>query len=1230
MRHVKLVLDILKKEKLYLSSTKLYFFEKELKLLGHVIDDEGVRMDPAKVDDVLKWKTPTNRDLLRTFLGAAGYLANNVPGVRVPMGHLSKLVGDTVPFRWHATEQRAFEEVKDLIQTYRNHHRVTLKYGDGQPPINVVTDGCATGIAGLVSQGEDWQTAPIAAFYSAKLNSAQQNYAVHEIELLAGVETMLRHRNILQGAKFIWYTDHKALIHLLKQKNLTGRQARWMEKISEFDFEVVYVSGSSNVLADALSRIYSNDESGTVRARSEYTEHDDNKNDMLATHEVSMPLLVGLEARAASLSDLKNREGGSKKQRLPDGLDTPVPGTGRGCRKRRAPGDYARLNEGVDVSGERSSDDSSDTVKRTERVVLEVEDPVVRQEGGSVNKPDALKNKPSPEPEPIKTREEVIPSETAHDFAETLIHDFIDSLAPVKQIQTWMAPGLIEVIADGTPSFNLPFCLRNRYEEDPFFKNILEAPKEYKNFELEGGLIFLKVDNKRLLCIPRIVVEGRSAQEVVISHAHSLLAHLGAHKTLIYLRDHVWWKQMSNDVHKYCESCIVCRKSKPNNQKPYGLLNPLPVPVRPWEAIGIDFVGPLPVSKNRNGEFDTITVIIDLLTAMVHLVPSRQDFRAKDVADLVFDHVYKLHGLPKAIVSDRDSLFTSTFWKHLHKLIGVELRMSSAYHPETDGSTERANRTVTQMLRQCVRPDQKDWVTKLPAIEFAINSARSESTGYAPFFLNTGRMPRSMIWDSADKTEYPGVRTYAQKMKEAIMTAHDSILAARVKQIRAANRQRRPAPFKEGDLVYLSSKDLKIPKGRARKLIPKYIGPYKILKAHRNDSFVIELPPELKRRGIHGVFHSSKLRIHIPNDDRLFPGRLVTQVTDFTENSKEWAVERIVSHKGAGTNAHFEVEWKSGDRTWMPYDQVAHLNALNAYFEVLGIDRVSELKRGSGNPPDDDPQVFFNALRPARLSKAVLNDGNWEGDPVMVSQVAPNSAMQDNVDLLADHPYFRFRGEGYICRSPDAWKLIEFSRKDVEHILVQSAMKTTVDKGDGKPVSLPDRYMEFAVVYNQWDEADKVVGTNNEPVAVPAACTTEAENARSSGVAFEPGDPAAVPFPEPGEVMDEEGGRPSQGKARARSQKNKRPKPAKAGTDNQVDYLTTVDGQLDLLRDVVLIQARTRAKAEMRKITAMEERRKRRRDRNGRKEERRKRPPRGDGPSKASGSAHEGDDRMVE
>jgi hypothetical protein len=128
-----------------------------------------------------------------------------------------------------------------------------LDYKDDAPPINLITDACTTGIASIVSQGEDWKTAKVAAFFSVKLNSAQQNYLVHELEMFAGVVTMKRHRDIFYGTKFRWFTDHKALIHLLDQKNLSGRQARWIEAISNFNFKIIYIEGSQNVLSDALS-----------------------------------------------------------------------------------------------------------------------------------------------------------------------------------------------------------------------------------------------------------------------------------------------------------------------------------------------------------------------------------------------------------------------------------------------------------------------------------------------------------------------------------------------------------------------------------------------------------------------------------------------------------------------------------------------------------------------------------------------------------------------------------------------------------------------------------------------------------------------------------------------------------------------------------------------------------------------------------------------------------------
>ncbi len=243
------------------------------------------------------------------------------------------------------------------------------------------------------------------------------------------------------------------------------------------------------------------------------------------------------------------------------------------------------------------------------------------------------------------------------------------------------------------------------------------------------------------------------------------------------------------------------------------------------------------------------------------------------MAELVFAEVYKHHGLPKAIVSNRDTLFTSTFWNHLHKLIGTKLKMLSTYHPETDGMTERANQTIGQMLRQCIRPDQKDWVARLPAIEFTINLARSETTGYSPFFLNSGRVPRSMLWDSANKTEYPAVRVFAQRIKQAEMAVHDSILEARVKQTRDTNRKRIPVSFTKGDLVYISTKNITFPKGLAQKLVPKYIRPYRIIKDFKNSSFRIDIPAILSKRGVHNVFYVSYLRVHHPNNDRLFPGR---------------------------------------------------------------------------------------------------------------------------------------------------------------------------------------------------------------------------------------------------------------------------------------------------------------------------------------------------------------------
>ncbi|KNZ74391.1 hypothetical protein J132_06961 [Termitomyces sp. J132] len=167
------------------------------------------------------------------------------------------------------------------------------------------------------------------------------------------------------------------------------------------------------------------------------------------------------------------------------------------------------------------------------------------------------------------------------------------------------------------------------------------------------------------------------------------------------------------------------------------------------------------------------------------------------------------------------------------------------------------------------------------------------------------------------------------------MVGHDSVLAAQVKQTRLANHKHKSVSFIEGDLVYVSMKNLTYPKGLACKLIPKFMGPHSILADYGNQSFCVKLPASMKQCGVHDIFHAFLLRIHIPNDDHLFPGWLDEQVVEPQQHPIEWVAQKIVSHAGSGAHLLFEVLWKLGDRTWLLYDQVEDLTLLQLYLDAI-------------------------------------------------------------------------------------------------------------------------------------------------------------------------------------------------------------------------------------------------------------------------------------------------------
>jgi hypothetical protein len=249
---------------------------------------------------------------------------------------------------------------------------------------------------------------------------------------------------------------------------------------------------------------------------------------------------------------------------------------------------------------------------------------------------------------------------------------------------------------------------------------------------------------------------------------------------------------------------------------------------------------------------------------MVHLILVNTAVKASELASIYVREVVRLHGLPDSIMSDQDSKFPSKFWKETHRILGTTLLMSIAFHPQTDGAMEHVNQSVGQILWTMIQPDQTDWVEKIPMAEFAINSNISSSSGFTPFKLNYGHMPMIIGGISPTKKAKPGVQNFVNQAISNLEMAHNTIIKSRVRQTHQANKKRKAeTPFAVGDKVYLSTENIALPKGRAHKLMPKFIGPYKMTESHPNESkYTLDLPPELKAHRIHPTFQATTPNLH--------------------------------------------------------------------------------------------------------------------------------------------------------------------------------------------------------------------------------------------------------------------------------------------------------------------------------------------------------------------------------
>lgn len=412
-------------------------------------------------------------------------------------------------------------------------------------------------------------------------------------------------------------------------------------------------------------------------------------------------------------------------------------------------------------------------------------------------------------------------------------------------------------------------------------------------------------------------------------HDSMLAGHPGRRKTLKLLQRHYWWPGMAAFVNDYVNTCDLCNRTKSRRHAPYGDLKSLPVPPYPWSSLSMDLIEHLPESNGHNA----ILVIVDRLTKMAIFVPTSTSMDAAELAQLYVTHVFSKHGLPLNIVSDRGSEFTSRFWRSATTLLGIDLQLSTAFHPETDGQTERVNQVLEQYLRLYADYQQKEWAKLLPLAEFAYNNAPHSTTGVSPFFANLGYHPRANFTPMDRPVRAPAAQVYTTSLHELHEHLKREISKANEASARHFNKTRLAPPnFAIGDKVWLSARHVKTTRP-AKKLDHKFLGPYTVTEKISSHAYRLDLPSDVR---IHNVFHVQLLEPYVENTipHRTQPPPPPLEV----EGEEEYEIEAILDTKVDKRyldSRRYLVKWLGyEERTWLGSEELGNAQDLLKEFNL--------------------------------------------------------------------------------------------------------------------------------------------------------------------------------------------------------------------------------------------------------------------------------------------------------